>query len=93
MAGKLFWSAPAERLLLARIGASSGRSDIFIASQPHKPTFKLRRSGMEGVGEPPATGLQSSYAAPTELDSAGGPLRYKYVTPTGSSDRPARRCM
>ena len=39
---------------------------------------------MGGVGEPPATGLQSSHAAPTELDSAGGPLRYKYGAPTGA---------
>ena len=67
---------------------SSGRSDIFIASRPCKPTFKLRRSGMEDSGEPRATGLQPSHAAPTELDSAGRPLRYKHVAPTGACTDP-----
>ena len=39
---------------------------------------------MEGSGDPRATGLQPSHAAPTELGSAGRPLRYKYVAPTGA---------
>ena len=43
---------------------------------------------MEGSGEPRATGLQPSHAAPTELGSAGRPLRYKYAAPTGACTGP-----
>ena len=43
---------------------------------------------MEVSGEPRATGLQPSHAAPTELGSAGRPLRYKYVAPTGACTDP-----
>ena len=43
---------------------------------------------MEGGGEPPVTRLQSSHAAPTELDSAERPLRYKHVAPAGAWTNP-----
>jgi len=61
---------------------------MLIARQPYKPVFKLRRSGTEGFGEAPATGSQSSHAAPTELDRAGRPRRYKHVAPTGACTDP-----
>ena len=44
---------------------------------------------MEGVGEPPVTRLQSSHAAPPELDSAERPLRYKDVAPAGAWTDPS----
>src|ERR1017187_7188044 len=43
---------------------------------------------MEGFGEPRATGLQPSHAAPTELHTAGGRLRYKHGAPTGACTDP-----
>jgi len=67
---------------------SSARSAIFIATQPYERILKLRRSGMRRAGEPRATGLQPRHAAPTELDSAGRPLRYKYVAPAGACTGP-----
>jgi len=43
---------------------------------------------MEVTGEPGATGLQPSRAAPTELETAGRGLRHKQRAPTGAcSDR------
>ncbi len=57
----------------------STRNAVRPGPQPHKPILKLHRSGMEGLGEPPATGLQSSHAGPMELGRAGWPRRYSYL--------------
>ncbi len=73
---------------LGAASPSSGRSDMFIARQPYKSILKLRRSGTEVSGGPPTTGFQSSHAAPTELDRARGPLRYKHVAPAGACTDP-----
>jgi hypothetical protein len=43
---------------------------------------------MGGFGGPAANGLQSSHAAPTELDSPGRSPRYKYVAPGGACTDP-----
>ena len=63
---------------------------MFVARQPYKPIFKLRRSGTESFGEPPTTGLQSSRAAPTELDRAGRRRCYKHVAPNGACTDPCQ---
>ena len=53
--------------VLARIGASSARSDIFIA-RPPSGAVKLRRSGMARLQAVRRRPAKAPHAAPTELE-------------------------
>jgi hypothetical protein len=96
VAARPFWTASAEPATYTDLqepensSASSDRSDLFIARQPHKPIFKLHRSGMEGLGGPPPAGLRSSHAAPMELDIVGRPRGYEHVAPIGACTDPCQ---
>src|SRR5208283_2758443 len=71
--------------IFARIGASSGRSAMFIA-QPPSGCVKLRRSGMTRLQSGSPRLPVALHAAPTELEDTFVRLRcYKHGAPNGAS--------